>query len=85
MTTITLDRPALVSAPPRCNFAGFCGICGLRGCASDRCITRYAATWWAVCAACDGRGDDGAFTDCRHCLHGVFEVNPGYPGAVQAR
>jgi hypothetical protein len=76
---------AVVIAPPRCNCAGFCDYCGNQGCRSPRCITRYNATWWAICESCDGRGGDGLGSSCPLCTHGVMQVIRGSVGAVQPR
>jgi hypothetical protein len=85
IATIAATVPAgLVSAPPRCNFAGFCIYCGLHGCTDPACVAEYAASSWAVCPACEGRGGDGISTTCRLCLHGVTEALPSHPGAVRA-
>ena len=79
---ISSATPILVSAPPRCNFAGFCDYCGQRGCQSTRCITRYATSWWAVCPSCRGTGElDGDV--CQMCLYGVVEATSTTPGAVR--
>ena len=75
-------RPQSVTAPPRCNFAGFCSYCAERGCQKPACIAWYRATYWAVCELCDGLGSDGYGTSCL-CLHGVVQVGSGYQGAVQ--
>lgn len=74
----------IAMAPPRLNFAGFCGYCGTRGCSDPACITRYRSSRWAVCPSCGGNDErDGA--GCDMCLYGVIEVHPNHPGAVQPR
>ena len=75
-----------VSAPPRCNFAGFCNYCGEQGCRSRDCVTMYLDTWWAACEICGGVGvgGGGLGDDCL-CTYGVIQVGSGRPGAVQPR
>lgn len=73
---------ATLTAPPRWNFAGFCEFCGVRGCLSTECVRRYLATWWGVCARCEGDGVSRSGLTCEACLWGVVEVHPGTPGAV---
>jgi hypothetical protein len=75
--------PTITTAPPRCNFAGFCSYCGEQGCQKAACLAWYATTWWAPCDQCGGIGSDGYGTSC-FCLHGVIQVNAAWAGAVQA-
>jgi hypothetical protein len=74
----------MVSAPPRCNFAGFCNYCGQQGCRSRDCVSIYLDTWWAPCEICDGVGGDGLGSSCL-CTYGVVQVGPGRQGAIQPR
>jgi hypothetical protein len=73
-----------VSAPPRCNFAGYCNYCNEQGCRSRDCILLYLDTWWAACELCDGMGGDGLGDGCI-CLYGVVQVGSDRKGAVQPR
>jgi hypothetical protein len=70
-----------VVKPPRHNFAGYCLMCGQRGCQSGECITLYAETAWAVCNMCDGEGWINSCEPC-HCVHGVTQADDDWPGAV---
>lgn len=82
---ITEPLVSLVAAPPRLNFAGFCDFCGVRGCESVKCVTRYEAMAWAVCTVCDGDGyDEPTGLRCDKCNWGVTEVPVNWPGAVRA-
>jgi hypothetical protein len=73
-----------VTAPPRCNFAGFCNFCGEQGCRSRDCVSIYLDTWWAACDVCGGVGGDGLGSDCL-CTYGVIQVGSGRQGAIQPR
>lgn len=80
---VSIAAPAAV-APPRLNFAGFCGYCATLGCTDPGCVARYRSSRWAVCPSCNGVGEaDGV--SCDLCLYGVIEVRPNHPGAVQPR
>ncbi|MBB5871090.1 hypothetical protein F4553_004469 [Allocatelliglobosispora scoriae] len=83
-TAITIPTVPTVSAPPRFNFAGYCDYCYQHGCQSPTCIAKHAATYWAVCPSCEGRGLDDQDDCCESCFRGVVEVFPGWPGAVSA-
>lgn len=77
-------EPVSVTAPPRCNFAGFCNYCGRQGCRDVTCVAWYLGTWWAACERCDGIGGDGFGAACL-CTYGVVQVGSGREGAVQPR
>lgn len=80
----TLTASPVPLAPPRLNFAGFCGYCGGHDCSDVMCVARYVSSWWAVCPSCGGSGDAGG-TGCDFCLYGVIEVHASHPGAVAPR
>jgi hypothetical protein len=84
--TIMADRLTVtfaVTAPTRCNNAGFCRFCDVRGCLSAACVTMHAASWWALCDRCDGSGWFFGLDRCR-CVDGVVQVEADHPGAVCA-
>ncbi len=82
MTTAIATNDVLVVRPPRWNFAGYCMICGQRGCQSPECISGYEATAWALCARCDGIGADPASSRPCACVGGLMEVDTDDPAAV---
>ena len=83
--TTTAAMAVTVTAPARTNCAGFCDYCCHQGCQSPRCIDLYLSSWWALCDQCGGLADDGWGNGCPICVHGVIQVMPGHPGAVQPR
>lgn len=59
--------------PPRVNLAGVCIYCGLRGCASARCIEIWSNSRWSICPDCDGTETTPDYQSC-WCTSGVTEV-----------
>jgi hypothetical protein len=77
------SKTVAVTAPPRCNFAGYCNFCGEQGCRSRVCVALYLETWWAACDICGGVGGDGLGLSCI-CTYGVIQVGSGWRGpAIQ--
>jgi hypothetical protein len=75
-TSLAPPAPAIATSAPvrkpdRLNFAGVCLWCGMRDCASARCIKLHARSRWMVCDECQGY----AAGDCL-CVHGVIEATP---------
>ncbi|MEW2386323.1 hypothetical protein AB0873_30215 [Micromonospora sp. NPDC047707] len=79
--TNTTPTPATVPAPdgsflpPRCNFAGYCVMCGQQGCQSSACIADFARTAWAVCNQCNGAGADPASSIPCSCWGGLTQID----------
>ncbi len=82
MTAAITTNDVLVVRPPRWNFAGYCIMCGQRGCQGSECICDFEATAWAVCDRCDGRGADPASSVRCGCYGGLVEVDTDDPTAV---
>ena len=74
---------ALVVAPPRLTFGGFCLYCGQQGCESARCIALYAASRWTLCDECNGSTTkpDTDSEPCG-CAFGVMEASASTVDAV---
>lgn len=61
--------------PPRCNFAGYCVMCGHQGCQSSECISDFTQTAWAVCNQCHGYGADPVSSIPCSCWGGLTQVD----------
>ncbi|MFE9207012.1 hypothetical protein [Micromonospora sp. NPDC007230] len=71
----TVPAPDTFTRPPRHNFAGYCIMCGHRGCQSSECIADFAQTAWAVCNQCDGAGADPVSSIQCSCWGGLTQVD----------
>ncbi|MGW3613756.1 hypothetical protein ACWD6N_28385 [Micromonospora sp. NPDC005163] len=71
----TVPAPDTSLRPPRCNFAGYCIMCGLRGCQSSECISDFAQTVWMVCDQCNGYGADPESSLPCSCWGGLTEAD----------
>lgn len=74
-TSTTVPAPHRSYLPPRCNFAGYCVMCGHQGCQSPPCIAEFAQTAWAVCDQCHGAGADPASSISCSCWGGLTQVD----------
>ncbi|MDG4794414.1 hypothetical protein [Micromonospora sp. WMMD1082] len=72
----TVPAPDSTLRPPRCNFAGYCIMCGHQGCQAPACIAAFAQTAWAVCNGCNGYGADPASSIPCACFGGLTQVDP---------
>jgi hypothetical protein len=71
----TFPAPDGSCLPPRCNFAGYCIMCGHQGCRSPACIAEFAQTAWAVCDQCNGYGADPASSIPCPCWGGLTQID----------
>ncbi|RZU72531.1 hypothetical protein EV384_0902 [Micromonospora kangleipakensis] len=81
-TPTTVRAPRGSYLPPRCNFAGYCVMCGHQACQSPACIAEFAQTAWAVCNQCHGAGADPASSLPCSCWGGLTQVDTELPVAV---
>jgi len=81
-TPVPAPASALVVRPSRWNFAGYCIMCGERGCQSPQCITRFDGTVWTVCPSCNGTGCIANGYEPCTCLGGMVEVANDWPGSA---
>ncbi|MFU8876356.1 hypothetical protein [Micromonospora sp. SL4-19] len=71
----TVPAPDNSVRPPRCNFAGYCIMCGNQGCQSSECISDYTQTAWAVCNQCHGYGADPVSSIPCSCWGGLTQID----------
>lgn len=77
VTTAAVVAPGALSVlrPPRWNFAGYCQMCGDRGCQAADCITAWSTSTWVTCPTCDGHGVDRASSLPCSCYAGLVEAD----------
>lgn len=72
---VVASATAAVTCPPRCNFAGYCQMCGIQGCQATECITSWSITSWTTCDMCNGYGVDQASSLPCGCYGGLLQVD----------